>query len=122
MKHRLRVAILALAPLGVALSVTGSAQAAPSSDSARADQLFREGKAALEAKRFADACPKLAESQKLDPGTGTLLALALCHEGLGSTATAWREFRDVAAASLKGRTDRAALAADQAHTLEGQIS
>jgi hypothetical protein len=118
LRTRLAASILATLPL----MYGGGAAAAPTPDSAHADQLFREGKAALEAKRYAEACPKLAESQALDPGTGTLLALALCHEGLGSTATAWREFLDVAAASQKGRTDRAALAADHAHALEPQLS
>jgi hypothetical protein len=84
----------------------------------RAERLFREGKAALEANHFAEACPKLAESQRLDPGMGTLLALALCDEGLGKTATALRELHEVIAASQKGRADRAALAEQHARRIE----
>jgi hypothetical protein len=94
----------------------------PASASVRADQLFREGKEALEAGRFAEACPKLAESQELDPGTGTLLALALCHEGLGATATASREFAEVAAASQAARPDRAALAQKHVTALQASLS
>ena len=37
-----------------------------------ADALFKEGRALLDAKKFDEACPKLAESQRLDPGAGTL--------------------------------------------------
>jgi hypothetical protein len=99
-----------------------SAHAQPAETaSARADRLFREGKAALEANRYDEACTKLAESQKLDPGTGTLLALALCHEGHGDTATAWRELTEVLEASQK-RADRAAMAQKHLHALEPHLS
>ncbi|HEX8795995.1 MAG TPA: hypothetical protein VF765_33830 [Polyangiaceae bacterium] len=93
------------------------------SPTARADRLFREGKAALEAGRFDEACPKLAESQRLDPGAGTLLALALCDEGRGHTATAWREFGDVATESEKtNRADRVAMSRQHQKALEGRLS
>ena len=50
----------------------------PEAPMAAADRLFREGRSALEAGRYAEACPTLAQSQQLDTGMGTLLALALC--------------------------------------------
>jgi hypothetical protein len=104
------------------LAVGTSAHAQPvEAPSARADRLFREGKAALEANRYDEACSKLAESQKLDPGTGTLLALALCHEGHGDTATAWRELTEVLEASQK-RADRAAMAQKHLRALEPHLS
>lgn len=90
---------------------------------ARADRLFHEGKVALEAGRYAEACPKLAESQQLDPGTGTLLALGLCHEADGKTASAWRELTEVRDASQRdGRGDRAALATKHLKALEPKLS
>ncbi len=91
--------------------------------SARADALFAQGKASLEAGDYAHACPKLQESYGLDPAPGTLLALALCHEGVGLTATAWREFRTAAeGATRDGRADRAQFAREHMAKLEPKLS
>jgi hypothetical protein len=96
---------------------------AQSDRTARADALFAQGKQALEAGDFAHACPKLAESYAIDPSNGTLLALGLCHEGQGHTATAWRELRDAAGGAVKdGRTDRAQFALAHIAKLEPRLS
>lgn len=116
--------VAATAALSAVLAWGMPARATPggsTSESARADQLFKEGRAALEAGRYEEACPKLAESQRLDPGTGTLLALALCHESSGRTASAWRELTVVLEASQK-RPDRAALAQKHLRALEPRLS
>jgi hypothetical protein len=89
------------------------AQAEPPVESraAQADRLFQEGKQLIERGKYAEACPRLAESQSIDPGSGTLLALALCHESEGKTASAWREFREAALLCERaGRADRVQLA------------
>src|SRR5689334_22968510 len=84
------------------------ARLARAGDPALAETLFREGKALLRAGDFAHACPKLAASYEQDPGTGTLLALARCQEGLGQLATAWSTYRRVVESSeQQGRLDRA---------------
>lgn len=84
----------------------GHARANTSSE-VLAEELFREGKRLMGEGRFAEACPKLAESLNLDPGGGTLLALGLCHEGEGRTASAWAELKDaLSVARREGRKDR----------------
>jgi hypothetical protein len=95
---------------------------AQGADAAAAESLFRQGRSLMDAKDFAHACPKLAESFRLDPGTGTLLALAVCHEGEGRLASAWGEYADVIArAKREGRADREQLARDKARALEARL-
>ncbi len=63
---------------------------------ARADRLFKEGTESLEKRQFEDACPKLAESRKLDPkALGTLVNLARCNEEWGKTATAYTLYAEL---------------------------
>jgi hypothetical protein len=84
-----------------------------------AEQLFQEGKKLLSAGDYARACPLLAKSFELDPGTGTLLALAICHEREGKLATAFREYGDVITRARRdGRSDRADAAAAAMRQLE----
>lgn len=90
---------------------------------AEAEDLFRRGKAMMNDGKNAEACPLLQESQKLDPATGTLLNLALCHEAVGKIATAWGEFRAVEQQSrAQGRQDRIDLAREHANKLEPRLS
>jgi len=92
-------------------------------DAALAESLFREGKRLSGEHKFAEACPKFAESYKLDPGLGTLLNLAACHESEGKPASAWAEFSDASArAKREGDNDRAQLADEHVRALEPKLS
>jgi len=104
----------------LALLTAGVAHA--QSSGAMAEMLFREGMQAYDQHHYDEACPKLAESQRLDPGSGTLLALASCHEAQGKTATAWSEFVEASSLAVRdGRRDRQVAAQGRAKTLEQRL-
>jgi len=109
----------------VALAVVAGATSAQAEtgDVVVAEALFRDGRQLLAQKDYAHACPKLAESFRRDPASGTLLALAMCHERDGKVASAWGEYADVASRSkLEGRADRAKAARAKADELEPRVS
>ncbi len=111
----------ALLLLGVLLLVTEAN--AEAYDSAGAEVLFREGKQLMDQKDYAAACPKLAESYRLDPATGSLLALALCYERSGKLASAWVAYTDAAArAKREGQADRERGAEARARELEPRLA
>jgi hypothetical protein len=62
-------------------------------DAAAAEALFKEGRTAFEAGDYPKACAKFAESQRLDPGAGTLINLAACREKLNLLAGAWEAWQ-----------------------------
>jgi eukaryotic-like serine/threonine-protein kinase len=112
---------LALA-LGTVPSRVAFAAGSPA-DVATAQALFDEARKLMNEGRYSEACPKLDESQRIDPGWGTLINLADCHEHVGRTASAWSEFLQVASGSrYAGQTDRAQAAKARATALEPRLS
>jgi len=89
---------------------------------AAAEQLFEEGRALLAQNELAEACPKLAESHRLDPAVGTLLNLGECYEKAGKTASAWATYieADTLARRL-GQGARAEFAASRARVLGASL-
>ncbi|HWL85485.1 MAG TPA: hypothetical protein VNO21_06765 [Polyangiaceae bacterium] len=88
-----------------------------------AQALFNEAKKLMTAGRWADACPKLEESQRLDPGIGTEFNLANCYEHTARSATAWATFLNVAGeAKAAGQSAREKVARDRAQALEPKLS
>jgi hypothetical protein len=103
-----------LALVGLLLAEPAWAQSA-----AAAQALFDDGKRLLAEGDYAKARDAFAESQRLDPGLGTLFQLATCEEKLGRTATAWATFLDVAMeAHARGSIARERVARDRAASLE----
>src|SRR5262245_53666848 len=77
----------------------------------------------MSAGRNAEACPKLEESQRLDPAGGTLLHLAICLEESGKTATAWSLFNSALSAAVRDRRiDRQKVAQEHLALLEPRLS
>lgn len=117
-RHRVR-----LFALVGSVALFGSSTSRAESSEARAQALFDRAKALMASGRYVEACPKLEESQRLDPASGTLLNLGDCYEHLGRTATAWRTFLDAAAASKAvGNTSREHTARDRAAALVPELS
>jgi len=71
--------------------------------------------------KYGDACPKLAESLRLDPGIGTMLWLADCFEKSGRIASAWAEFREAAESAALAHDDREKVARDRAVKLQPRL-
>jgi hypothetical protein len=119
----MRKVALSASLLGILLySAVASADPLPS-EKAMAQTLFGEGRALMTAGKMAEACVKLAESDRLDPEIGTHLNLGLCHEALGQTATAWVELSEVAdRASLAHDAERATFARQRAQDLDRKLS
>lgn len=100
-----RAALVAFVAL-VGLAIVPSHALAETSTEV-ADRMFREAKKAMEAGDYPRACPLFEESQRLDPGGGTLMNLGLCQEKLGKLATAQKTFELAAnRARSDGRADR----------------
>lgn len=76
-----------------ALVLWASAARAQPIDAAAAEALFREGRSAFDSGDYPKACAKFAESQRLDPGAGTLINLAACREKLKQLASAWEAWQ-----------------------------
>jgi hypothetical protein len=87
-------------------------------DKAAAQALFDQAKDLLARGNVAEACPKLEESQRLDPTSGTLINLADCYERQGRVATAWTTFLQAAAtARTAGHLEREQVARERAAAL-----
>jgi hypothetical protein len=113
---------LSLVPLAVLLLCMPAAAAPSEADRSIAQSLFEDARRLMSEHDFAAACPKLAESNRLDPSGGTVLNLALCREQEGKLATAWTYFKQaLSAARRDGRADRQQAAETHLAALEGRV-
>ena len=112
--------------LGLALVRPANAdgEKAPSeSDQALAQSLFDDAVRLKEKEDYAAACPKFAESQRLDPGGGTLHNLGLCREKEGKLASAWAAYNESLSSAIKDhRPEREAAARQRIAVIEGQLA
>jgi hypothetical protein len=112
-------------PMLVSAGIATTAQAfaeASGSDRSLAQSLFEQAKQLMVAGKYEEACPKLAESQRLDPGGGTLLNLGLCHERQGKTASAWSDFKEaLSVARRDNRSERIRDSEEHIAALEAKL-
>jgi hypothetical protein len=111
------------AMLVLACGAGSSGVAYAQSGKASAEALFAEGRRLMAEGKVEAACPKFADSNKLDPSSGTLLNLGSCYEKLGRTASAWASFREAASRALSGgRADHARIAETHAAALQPTLA
>lgn len=104
-----------------AVLVTARAHAG-NTDAMTAETLFTDALALAKKGDYAAACPKFAQSYKLEPATGALINWAECEAQLGKTATAWLLYRDAAArAGGERKGERAKEARLRAAELEPKL-
>jgi hypothetical protein len=106
-----------------ALCLAAPLRAAPTPpDTARADALFREGRALMDKGELAEACPKLEESFRIAPRLGTMLNLGGCFEKRGQLSRALAVYEHAATmARDAGRADRERAARELAARLERKV-
>lgn len=117
-------AIPAAATLALSLLLlAGVAASAPTrQEVVKAEKLFNEARALMAKGKFEPACPKLEESQKLDPAPGTKYQLAACLEKTGRPATALAYYLEVAdLARAAGFKDKEKVAREKAAALEPTV-
>lgn len=92
-------------------------------NAAAAEQLFREALDLMTQRKFDQACPLLAESQKLDPGYGTLMHLGDCYINIGKTASAWAAYTQGAdIGQQQKQAEREKTARKKATDIESKLS
>lgn len=116
-------AIAAAVFLGTFWGGVTPAYATTAAEKAAAETLFDEGVKLLKTGELAEACSKLEQSQRIDPGIGTLLYLGECYEKSGRTASAWATFREASSmAQAAGQNDRARIGQQRADRLAPRLS
>lgn len=101
----------AIAFASAALASQSAVSAQTASSASAAQSLFDDAKAAVKKGDLASACPKFAESHRLDPAGGTILHAADCHQSAGKLATALTEYEEALSYALRDRrSDREKIA------------
>src|SRR4051812_14842937 len=128
-RHQLRMECTRLAGaqlLALAL-VAAAAPAAVAQTNAQqkavAEALFEEANKLMDEGQYGAACERFEQSQKADPGVGTLLNLGRCYALTGRLASAWAIYREAAsAARASGQGERSRIAEENARELRPRLS
>src|SRR5262249_30460139 len=106
--------------LAIASALTAAtARAQP--QTSRADDLFQQGRADVRSGNWSAACPKFAESLRLEAAPGTRLNLAECEEKAGHLVRAVTLLHQ-AAAQLAESDQRRPFADERARAIEARIA
>lgn len=118
MRHALwKASLLALVPL-----LPSAALAQGDANRAAAVALYDDAEKLMAAGNYAAACPKYAESNRLDPQLGALVHLADCYEKNGQTASAWARWRDAVDIAARTNDPRGDVARKRAAALQPKLS
>jgi hypothetical protein len=110
---RILLCIATFASTSVSLATTPA-------DVAEAQVLFERGRRAAQRGDLELACASFAESQRLDPGAGTLMNWATCEARQGKVVSAWQHFYE-AAALLRPGDDRSGFVQRQLRVLAARL-
>lgn len=111
---------LGLQVFGVVFAMAGLARA--QHPEATAEQLFQEGRQLMQEGKYKEGCPKLAQSQRLDPAAGTLLNLGECYEKNNQLASAISSYKQAwELARERKRSDWTSFAEERMRALEPRV-
>ena len=113
--------VSACALAAISLAAPRAHAEADASSRAMAVQLFDEAEALFAKQQLAAACPKYAESYKLDPQLGALIYLAECYEKNKQLASAWGSYREAVELAQKRGDPRGVHAQERARALEPRL-
>jgi hypothetical protein len=108
--------------------VLGLFRAAPASaepttqEKALGSRLFDDASKLMASGQTAAACPKYAESERLDPELGTLLHLGECYAKINKTASAWASFKEAGDIAAQRGDARAPKIRERLAALEKNLS
>jgi hypothetical protein len=118
-KHLVAVALVSTC-LGSGLA---RAQSAVPENQVLAQSLFDDAVALMRDGRYVEACPKFAESHRLDPAGGTVINLAYCLEKQKKLASAYAAYSDAVSFAIRdGRKEREATARERVQAIAHLLS
>jgi hypothetical protein len=105
-----------------AATLAAGQSSAGAEEQAAAEALFQQALRLMREEKFAEACPKLVDSNRIEPAVGTLLYLGECYEKSGQTASAWATFCAAAESAHRiGQAERGRIAAERADALAPRL-